>query len=471
MPRIIVIGGGIGGLAASAILARAGNEVKLIEGQSWLGGKSRRITIDGQRIDTGPSMVTFPGALDQIFTTYDQLGSQSQKAKDIAGIRLRRLPEVGRYFFRSEQVNLPVENDHPWSRDWQQFQSEHGYLGPEITKLLTTDPRSLRVLSSVTRLLARYGSKLTTQRYLDSLGWMPPDLKEIIAIHTLNAGVSPDRTLAMYASMAAVMASDGVYVPEGGVYEIVKGLENLARHAGVSIKKNEPVIAVDKRHVVTTKQDYEHDYVVCATDGGILDHLLGKKMKPPKKLSCSGVAVFGVLRENLPLQTVTHSVMLPDNPERLFEDLTENRLPSQTMAFLNYYAPNTIYPNDKPVAALLLTAPPNGMSARLTDPFVQSEAGRFSKLMGLERNITEMMTKVRILDPEYFAGFGSIGGALYGSPTKWWRSGPLHSPSYSSPRRPWLWRVGSSVHPGGGIPAVLGGTLISTRRLLRVIDL
>jgi phytoene desaturase len=161
--------------------------------------------------------------------------------------------------------------------------------------------------------------------------------------------------------------------------------------------------------------------------------------------------------------------MLPDNPAGLFEDLSANRVPSQTMAFLNYYAPNSIYPNDQPVAALLLTAPPNGMSAGLKDKFVESEANRFSKLMGLERSITEMMTKVKILDPKYFSGFGAVGGALYGAPTKWWRSGPLHSPSYSSLLRPWLWRVGSSVHPGGGIPAVLGGTLISTRRLLRAI--
>ena len=52
--RIVVIGAGLGGLATSALLARAGHEVTVLEGQDWVGGKSRRIEVAGQRIDTGP---------------------------------------------------------------------------------------------------------------------------------------------------------------------------------------------------------------------------------------------------------------------------------------------------------------------------------------------------------------------------------------------------------------------------------
>jgi phytoene desaturase len=88
-------------------------------------------------------------------------------------------------------------------------------LGPAITNLLTTDPTDPGILGAVLRLLSRYGTKLTTQAYLDSLSWMPDDVKDVVAIHTLNAGVAPDQTLALYASMAAVMSSDGVFVPRG----------------------------------------------------------------------------------------------------------------------------------------------------------------------------------------------------------------------------------------------------------------
>lgn len=467
--RIVVIGAGLGGLATSALLARAGHEVTLIEGQDWVGGKSRRIEVAGQRIDTGPSLVTFPDVLDQVLNTYDEVGPPGDKARDIAGITLERLPEVGRYYFKDQQANLPVEPGHPWHDSWARFEQENGQLGPAITHLLTTDPTSLGILGAVVRLLSRYGSTLTTQSYLDSLTWMPQDVKDVVAIHTLNAGVAPDQTLALYASMAAVMASDGVFVPRGGVYEIARGLEALALHAGVTIRTSEPVVSVRKGLVTTGRDTYTADYVVSALDGGILEGLLGKKPPAPETLSCSGVAIFGVLDEELPEDIVTHSVMMPDEPAALFNDLGERVVPSQTMAFLNYYRANTIYPNDKPVAALLLTAPPNGMSATLEDDFVQSESRRFSNMLGLERGIIERMTDYRILHPEYFASFGAVGGALYGAPAPWWRSGPFHTPPYNSPLTPWLWRVGSSVHPGGGIPAVLGGVLIATRRMLRRI--
>jgi len=465
--RIVVIGAGLGGLATSALLARAGHEVTVLEGQDWVGGKSRRIEVAGQRIDTGPSLVTFPDVLEQILDTYDEVGPATEKARDIAGITLERLPEVGRYYFKDQQANLPVEPDHPWHESWSRFEAENGQLGPAITNLLTTDPTDPGILGAVLRLLSRYGTKLTTQAYLDSLSWMPDDVKDVVAIHTLNAGVAPDQTLALYASMAAVMSSDGVFVPRGGVYEIAKGLEALALHAGVTIHTGEPVVSLRKGLVTTKRATYNADYVVSALDGGILEGLLGKQAPAPKVLSCSGVAIFGVLDEELPQDIVTHSVMMPDRPAELFDDLGKRAVPSQTMAFLNYYRANTIYPNDKPVAALLLTAPSNGMSASLDDDFVQSESRRFSDMLGLERGIIERMTDYTILDPEYFSGFGAVGGALYGAPAPWWRSGPFHTPAYNSPLTPWLWRVGSSVHPGGGIPAVLGGVLIATGRMLR----
>jgi phytoene desaturase len=71
-----------------------------------------------------------------------------------------------------------------------------------------------------------------------------------------------------------------------------------------------------------------------------------------------------------------------------------------------------------------------------------------------------------VLDPAYFAVWGSVGGALYGVAHPFWQIGPLHRPLYSDRRRPWLWRVGASVHPGGGVPAVLSGAMISMGRLL-----
>jgi phytoene desaturase len=416
-------------------------------------------------------MVTFPDVWTQVLAAYDALGPSGASATEIAGVTLTRLPEVGRYYYRGSQANLPVEAGHAWHDAWRRFEAEHGTLGPAITDLLVSDPWDPKVLPALGRLLSRYGTRLTTEAFLKGLPWMPQELKDVVAIHTLNAGVAPSQTLALYASMAAVMATDGVWVPQGGVYEIALGLEKLARHAGVDIHLSELVLNVSPRRVITASATYDADYVVSALDGGILETLMGAPArKAPKRLSCSGVAIFGVLDQDLPDHVVTHSVMMPDQPAELFRALGRRVVPQQTMAFLNYYRPGQIYPNTRSVAAFLLTAPPNGKTFGFEDDFVQNESRRFSELLGLDRPITEMMSEYRILDPEYFQSFGAIGGALYGEPAPWWRSGPFHKPGYTSATNPWLWRVGSSVHPGGGIPAVLGGVLISTRRMLATLS-
>jgi phytoene desaturase len=465
---VVVVGGGIGGLAAAALIGRAGHEVTLLEARDWLGGKSRRIELDGRRMDTGPSLLTFPGVWEVFLRRWDAADGQSGEAAEIADLRLKRLPEVGRYYYRGETTSLPVEEGHPWREAWERFAGIHGGLGPEVTRLLTADPADCKTLPALGRLLRIYGAKLTTRSYLDSLRWLPEGLREIIAIHTLNAGVAPTRTPAMYASMPAIMAVDGVFVPEGGVYEIVRSLLRLARRAGVEIKTVEPVQEIGRDRVVTTESEYEADRVVSDLDPGRLECLLDTDRERIKeRLSCSGVAVYATLRGELPAGIEMHSVVLPSDPDALYKSLEACEEPRETMAFLNYYRGGEIYANDGGTLALLLTAPANGREYGLEDPFVRREIERVSAAAGLQESATRYFGEYEILDPGYFRAWGSAGGALYGAVRPFWRSGPLHRPLYNDRRRPWLWRVGASVHPGGGIPAVLGGAMISTGRMLR----
>jgi phytoene desaturase len=468
--RIVVIGAGLGGLASAALLARAGHDVTVLERNAWLGGKSRRISVAGQRIDTGPSLVTFPAVIDTFLRRFDELGAHdAPKARDIATLDLQRLPEVGRYFFRGDSANLPVEAGHAWTSAWARFEAEHGPLGKDITTMLTNDPWNPVIVPVAAKLFRHYGSRLTTKKYLDGLSWMPSELREVISIHTLNAGVGPNKTLALFASMPAVMAADGVWVPTGGVNELPHMLARLAIESGAELRLNERVTSVSRRRVVTESATYEPDFIVSGLDTGVLNTLMGKKVKKSRAPSCSGIAVFAVLDEELPNNVVTHSVVMPDDPAALYQSLEDRTLPEQTMAFLNYYRAGHIYPNDRPTVALLLTAPPDGKRYDITSEFVQREMARISETLGLPRPLSEMITDHEILHPQYFAGFGGLDGALYGEGNPWWRSGPFHSPSYSSRRRSWLWRVGASVHPGGGIPAVLGGAMISTNRLLAAL--
>ena len=64
---VIVIGAGMGGMAAAARLAKRGHKVKVFEAASFAGGKCRTEDISGFSFDTGPSLLTLPAVYRDLF--------------------------------------------------------------------------------------------------------------------------------------------------------------------------------------------------------------------------------------------------------------------------------------------------------------------------------------------------------------------------------------------------------------------
>jgi phytoene desaturase len=233
MRSVVVVGGGLGGLAAAALLGRAGLRVTLLEGAPYLGGKSRRLALKGQRIGTGPEFLTFLGIWEEYLARWDGPDGQG-RAERIADLDLVRLPKIGTYHYRGDVCSLPVEEDHPWHAPWMRYVEMHAGFGPDVTLLLSSDWKDPRIRPVLRRIAGL--AKLTTKGYLDSLSWLPDGLREIIAIHALDGGAGPRNSPALYAAMPAVIATEGAWVPEGGLYELVLALARLAEAGGAELK-------------------------------------------------------------------------------------------------------------------------------------------------------------------------------------------------------------------------------------------
>ena len=66
--KVLVIGGGLAGLASACTLAARGYKVELFEKNDWLGGKAAVLEKEGYRFDMGPTILTIPSILARIFS-------------------------------------------------------------------------------------------------------------------------------------------------------------------------------------------------------------------------------------------------------------------------------------------------------------------------------------------------------------------------------------------------------------------
>ena len=100
---IIIVGAGIGGLSAAIRLASQGHRVTILERQAQVGGKLNHIQMDGFSFDTGPSLITMPYVLEDLFQ------SAQRNLKDY--LDLIPLDITCRYFYHDGLI-LNAWRDH-----------------------------------------------------------------------------------------------------------------------------------------------------------------------------------------------------------------------------------------------------------------------------------------------------------------------------------------------------------------------
>ena len=100
MSKIVIIGGGIAGLASACFLAKAGKQVTLLEKNSAVGGRCRSFEAEGFTFDMGPSWYWMPDVFEDFFNKFDKKTSDFYK--------LIRLDPSYKVFFPEDEVNIPA---------------------------------------------------------------------------------------------------------------------------------------------------------------------------------------------------------------------------------------------------------------------------------------------------------------------------------------------------------------------------
>jgi 1-hydroxy-2-isopentenylcarotenoid 3,4-desaturase len=369
---VVVVGGGIAGLATAALLAAEGHAVDLLEQQETVGGRAGSWAADGFRFDTGPSWYLMPEVFDHFF---DLLGTTTADQLD-----LHPLDPAYRVFFEGHEEPLDVRADR--ATNAAVFERVEPGAGPALEAYLDsaqdaydmalrrflytsfTSPASLvapDVLRRVPTLLPLLTQSLQTfvgRRFTDNR------LRQVLGYPAVFLGSSPDRTPSLYHLMSALDLTGGVLYPQGGFTRLIEAVADLAVAHGVRVHTGARVTSVTttpvrgrrsrlpgaRRHWVTgvqwqdsdgVRHEQPADVVVGATD---LHHvettLLPEALRTyPQRWwdrrdpGPGGVLVLLGVRGALP-ELEHHSLFFTHDWERNFDAIFSGQVPTPASAYV-----------------------------------------------------------------------------------------------------------------------------------------
>lgn len=482
MSRVVVVGAGVGGLAAAVRLAALGHEVTVLEQADVVGGKLGTLTHDGWVFDTGPSLLTLPQVLEELFAATGRPMSEVLPVQRLDVACRYRFPDGSELDLPGDPAAVPAALDaalgpgrgDQWARlmaraervwDLTHEPFLESPVGPADLLRLARDPRDVATVAPW-RSLRGAGAA-----YLHD-----PRLRMLLDRYATYTGSDPRRAPAALLTVPYAEQAFGSWYVPGGLGRIAVALTDRLTGLGGLLRTGARVaeVLVERGRACGVRlEDGEvlrADTVVANADATRLyDELLpgragrrGRRRLARTTPSLSGFALLLAL-DDAPAGQPHHRVLFAEDYDAEFDAVFGHGGPPRPAVRPTVYVSVPDDPAVVPHAGagawfVLVNAAPHdpahgtdwdapGLREAHADHVLEVMADR-----GLD--VRDRVTHRTVVTPaDLERRTLTAGGTIYGTSSNGARAAFLR-PANRSPV-PGLFLVGGSSHPGGGLPLVV----------------
>ena len=472
----IVIGSGFGGLAIANRLQSMGIQVTLLEKREKVGGRAYQFEEKGYVFDMGPSLITAPTIINEIFE------AAGKERTDY--IEFMPLDPFYRVYFHDgthidyngnpEEMKAQMRQFNPADAD--RFDDFMRAIKP-VYEAVIEDKLGAVPFDTVKSMLDFTPRALKLKAFLPVSAYAAQYFKDfrhhfMFSFHPLFIGGNPFRSPSVYIMIPYLEQLQGVWFAKGGMYSLVQAFEKLFLEQGGTIACGAEVEKIEieagrATGVVTKTGTYGADLVVSNADvGHTYKHLIDAKHRKKwtdKKVdktdyTMSCFLLYIGVKKKYP-QLKHHTLILAKRYKELLKDIFDYKvLPDDFSMYL--HVPTATDPDMAPEGAesIYVLIPVANLASGIdwekeTEPFTQKVVD-FLEQWGME-GLRENLEVLRIMTPIDFRDtLNSMFGNAFGIEPKLTQTAYFR-PHNRSEDIPNLYFVGAGTHPGAGVPGVL----------------
>ncbi len=479
--RIAIVGGGLGGLSAAIRLAHSGFQVSLFEQNSSLGGKMNYWKDQGFHFDTGPSLITMPFVLDELF---DSVGENRRDYFEMMAIK-----PVCRYFWAdgtvldtSTDINLMQDELKKISErdagNYARFLKYTKQIYDITADIFLFNPlHEIKKIASLETLIKFFRihqiDPFRTVHQGVNRFFGHPKIVQLFDRYATYNGSNPYQAPATLNIIPYVEYGLGSYYIRGGIYRLVTSLEKVAKKLGVEIHTSTRVEKILHRSnqvqgLRVNGETVSIKNVICNSDvvvtfNELIDGFDEKRnslnrMEP----SLSGIVfLWGINSTHAKL--AQHNIFFSNDYESEFKQIFESKqVPDDLTVYVAITSKSDSYlaPIHCENWFVLVNVPYLAENQNWSELVRRTRKNILDKLKQHGIDVSSAILTEKVLTPkDFFRLYGSNRGSIYGISSNS-KTTAFRRPANRNRELDGLYFAGGSAHPGGGVPlTILSGKL------------